>query len=117
MRNLKYGVIALTPLLGAGGFAQGLNLGMNDGLIVQAQAPSQSYDAVNGGRMPETDGHPDADRAGAPMGEAIRPEAPVPSAKDFKTAPRAQAKTQARTQARKGEKKSGDTRTGVRTYD
>ncbi len=54
MRNLKYGVVALTPLLGAGGFAQGLNLGMNDGVILEAQAPAQTgpYDAMNGGGKP-----------------------------------------------------------------
>jgi hypothetical protein len=117
MRNLKYGVIALTPLLGAGGFAQGLNLGMNDGLIAQAQSPSQSYDAANGGKTPETDRQPDANRAGTTMGEVIRPQAPVPGTGDLKTAPRAQAKKQARAQARKGEKKTRDTRTSVRTYD
>ena len=42
MRSLKYTVVALTPLLGAGGFAQGLNLGMTDGLILQAQALAQA---------------------------------------------------------------------------
>src|SRR2546423_15530606 len=54
MRSLKYTVVALTPLLGVGGFAQGLNLGMNDGLMLRAQAPAQtestgSYGAINGG--------------------------------------------------------------------
>ena len=115
MRNLKYGVIALAPLLGAGGgFAQGLNLGMNDGLIVQAQAPEQ----VNGSEMREADLQPDADLAGTPVGEVIELEVPAPAAENLKTAPRAQTKTQARTQARKGEKKSKDTRTtALRTYD
>src|SRR6185503_11293780 len=99
MRNLKYGVIALAPLLGAGGFAQGLNLGMNDGLIVQAQAPEQagSYGAVNGGEMREADLQPDADLAGTPVGEVIELEVPAPAAENLKTAPRAQTKTQART--------------------
>ncbi len=125
MRKFKYGVIALTPLLGAGGFAQGLNLGMNDGFVSQAQAPAQtertaqtesygsSYGAMNGGANPETDRQPDADRAGVPMrGEIIELEPPRPSAEksqsaeNVKTAPRAQAKTQARR-----EKKTKDIRT------
>jgi hypothetical protein len=109
MRNLKYGVVALTPLLGAGGFAQGLNLGMNDGVILQAQAPAQTgpYDAMNGSGKPETDRQPDADRAGAPMGGVVKLDAPAPSAEGLKTTRRAPAKTQART----GEKKTKDTRT------
>ena len=88
MRSLKYGVVALTPLLGAGGFAQGLNLGMNDGLVLQAQAPTQtgSYGAMNGGVRPE-------------------PDAGAPRAGNLKSAPRAHAKAR----ARKGEKKSKDT--------
>jgi hypothetical protein len=117
MRKFKYGVIALTPLLGAGGFAQGLNLGMNDGFILQAQAPAQapartesygsSYGAMNGSANPETDRQPDAERAGAPMGgEIIELKAPAPSAENVKTTPRAHAKTQARR-----EKKAKDTRT------
>jgi hypothetical protein len=106
--NLKYGVVALTPLLAAGGFAQGLNLGMNDGVIVQAQAPAEtgSYGAMNGGK-PETERRPDADGAGTPMGKTIRLDAPVPGAGDLKTTRRAQAKTQ----ARKSDKKAKDTRT------
>ena len=109
MRNLKYGVVALTPLLGAGGFAQGLNLGMNDGVILQAQAPAQTgpYDAMNGAGKPETDRQPDADRAGTPMGGEIRLDAPAPSAANSKTTSRPQGKTQ----ARKVEKKSKDTGT------
>ena len=88
MRSLKYGVLALTPLLGAGGFAQGLNLGMNDGLVLQAQAPTQtgSYGAMNGGVRPE-------------------PDAGAPRAGNLKGSPRAHAKAR----ARKGEKKSKDT--------
>jgi hypothetical protein len=109
MRNLKYGVVALTPLLGAGGFAQGLNLGMNDGVILEAQAPAQTgpYDAMNGSGKPETDRQPDADRAGTPMGGTVKLDAPAPSAEGLKTTRRAQAKTH----ARKGEKKTKDTRT------
>ena len=91
MRSLKYTVVALTPLLGAGGFAQGLNLGMNDGFMLQAQAPAQtestgSYGAMNGGVRPE-------------------PDAGAPRAGNLKSAPRAHAKAR----ARKGEKKSKDT--------
>jgi hypothetical protein len=109
MRNLKYGVVALTPLLGAGGFAQGLNLGMNDGVTLQAQAPAQtgSYDAMNGSGKPEADRQPDADHAATPMGAVIGRDAPAPSAEGLKTTRRAQAKTQ----ARKSEKKPKDTRT------
>ena len=86
MRSLKYGVLALTPLLGAGGFAQGLNLGMNDGLVLQAQAPTQtgSYGAMNG---------------------QAKPDAGAPRAGNLKSSPRAHAKAR----ARKGEKKSKDT--------
>jgi hypothetical protein len=102
-------VVALTPLLGAGGFAQGLNLGMNDGVIVQAQAPAQagSYEEMNGSAKPETDRRPDADGAGAPMGKAIQLDTPVPRADDVKTKRSAQMKTQ----TRKSEKKAKDTRT------
>jgi hypothetical protein len=104
--NLKYGVVALTPLLGAGGFAQGLNLGMNDGVIVQAQAPAQtgSYDEMNGSTKPETERQSDADGAGS---KAIRLDTPVAGAENLKTTRRAQTKTQ----ARKSEKKAKDTRT------
>jgi hypothetical protein len=107
MRSLKYAVIALTPLLGAGGFAQGLNLGMNDGLILQAQAPAQtgSYDAMNGGGRPEPDRVPGADRAGTPVNGEVRPDAGGPRAERLKSTPRAHA----RTRARKGEKRSRDT--------
>src|SRR5438309_10931091 len=100
MRNFKYGVIALTPLLGAGGCAQGLNLGMNDGFIAQAQAPAPaqpipqteshgssyggaSYGAVNGSSNPEADRQPDADAMG---GEIIELKAPGPSAENFPSA-------------------------------
>jgi hypothetical protein len=110
MRNLKYGVLALAPLLGAGGFSQGLNLGMNDGLILQAQAPSQtgSYGSMNGGGRPEAGRQPDADQAGTHMGGAVESHAPAPVAGGLKTtSPRAQAKTQ----TRKGEKKPKDIRT------
>ena len=102
--NLKYGVVALTPLLGAGGFAQGLNLGMNDGVIVQAQAPVQngSYE-MNRGAKPETERQADADGAGS---KAIQLDSPVPGAENLKTTRPAQTKTQ----ARKGEKKAKDTR-------
>jgi hypothetical protein len=104
--NLKYGVVALTPLLGAGGFAQGLNLGMNDGVIVQAQAPAQtgSYDAMNGGAKPETERQADADGAGR---KAIQLDTPVAGAENLKTTRPGQTKTQ----ARKREKKAKDTRT------
>ena len=104
--NLKYGVVALTPLLGAGGFAQGLNLGMNDGVIVQAQAPAQtgSYGETNRGAKPETERQPDADGAG---NKAIQLDTPVPGAENLKTTRPAQTKTQ----ARKSEKKAKDTRT------
>ena len=89
MRSLKYGVLALTPLLGAGGFAQGLNLGMNDGLVSQAQAPTQtgSY------------------RAATPVNGETKPDAGAPGAGNLKSSPRAHAKAR----ARKGEKKSKDT--------
>jgi hypothetical protein len=107
--NLKYAVVALTPLLGAGGFAQGLNLGMNDGVIVQAQAPAPtgSYEEMNGSTKPETGRRPDAGSAGAPMGKAIQLDTPVPGAENLKT-PRP---THTKTQARKSEKKPKDTRT------
>ncbi len=110
MRSLKYGVLALTPLLGAGSFAQGFNLGMTDGAFSLAQAPTQpgSYGAMNGGSgKPETDHRPDADRAGTPMSKEIKLDPLGPSAADTKTTSRAPAKTQ----ARKGEKKSKDTST------
>ena len=89
MRSLKYTVVALTPLLGAGGFAQGLNLGMNDGLILQAQAPERtgSDGAMNSGGNAE-----------------FKPDAAGPKAGHVRTTPRAHAKAQ----ARKGEKKSRD---------
>jgi len=104
--KLKYGVVALTPLLGAGGFAQGLNLGMNDGVIVQAQAPAQtgSYDAMNGSAKPESERQADADGAGS---KAIQLDTPVPGAENLKT----KRPTQTKTQARKSEKKAKDTRT------
>jgi len=108
--NLKYGVVALTPLLGAGGFAQGLNLGMNDGVIVQAQAPVQtgSYDPMNASAKPETERQAerqaDADGAGS---KAIQLDTPVPGAENLKT----KRPTQTKTQARKSEKKGKDTRT------
>src|SRR5260221_11334270 len=104
--NLKYGVVALTPLLGAGGFAQGLNLGMNDGVIVQAQASVQtgSYGEMNGSAKPETERKADADGAGS---KAIQLDTPVPGAKTTRPA-------QTKTQARKGEKKAKDTRTNWR---
>ncbi len=41
MRSLKYLVLALTPMLGAGGFAQGLGVGMNEAVSVQTQVPAQ----------------------------------------------------------------------------
>jgi len=105
MRNLKYAVVAMTPLLGAGGFAQGLNLGMNDGVILQAQAPTEtgSYGAMNGGK-PETERQADADGSGS---KAIQLDTPVPGAEKLKATRPAQTKTQ----ARKGEKKAKDTRT------
>src|SRR5258706_6973836 len=104
--NLKYGVVALTPLLGAGGFAQGLNLGMNDGVIVQAQAPVQtgSYDPMNASAKPETERQADADGAGS---KAIQLDTPVPGAENLKT----KRPTQTKTQARKSEQKGKDTRT------
>jgi len=82
MRSLKYTVVALTPLLGAGGFAQGLNLGMYDGLILQAQAPAQAGSPIN----------------------ALKPDAGGPQAESLKSTRRAHAKTR----TRKGEKKSRD---------
>jgi len=105
MRSLKYGVLALTPLLGAGGFAQGLNLGMSDGLVLQAQAPTQtgSYGAMNGGVRPEPDREPGVDRAATPVNGEAKPDAGAPRAGNLKSAPRANAR------ARKGEKKSQDT--------
>src|SRR5437773_12573805 len=107
MRSLKYGVIALTPLLGAGGFAQGLNLGMNDGLVLRAQAPTPtgSYGAMNGGVRPEPDREPPgADRAATPVNGEAKPDAGAPRAGNLKSSPRAHAKAR----ARKGEKKSKD---------
>ena len=103
--NLKYGVVALTPLLGAGGFAQGLNLGMNDGVIVQAQAPVQngSYGEMNRGAKPETERQADSDGPGS---KAIQLDPPVPGAENLKTTRPAQTKTQ----APKSEKKAKDTR-------
>src|SRR6266513_2212822 len=107
MRSLKYGVLALTPLLGAGGFAQGLNLGMNDGLVLQAQAPTQggSYGAMNGGVRPEPDREAGADRAETAGNGEARRDAGAPRAGNFKSTPGAHAKAR----ARKGEKKSQDT--------
>jgi hypothetical protein len=108
MRSLKYGVLALTPLLGAGGFAQGLNLGMNDGLVLQAQAATQagSYGAMNGGARPEPDREPGADRAAAtPVNGEAKPDVGAPRAGNLKSTPRAHAKAR----ARKSEKKSQDT--------
>ena len=110
MRSLKYGVLALTPLLGAGGFAQGLNLGMNDGLMLQAQAPAQtdstgSYGAMNGSGRPEPDRESGADRAAIRVSREVRPDVGSPMAADLKGSPRAHAKTQ----ARKVGKKSKDT--------
>ena len=94
MRSLKYAVVALTPLLGAGGFAQGLNRGMNDGFMLQAQAPAQtestgSYGAMNGSGRPELDRESGAERP------ATRVKG------DLKGSPRAHAKTQARKVGRK----------------
>jgi len=105
MRSLKYTVIALTPLLGAGGFAQGLNLGMNDGLILQAQAPAQAGidGAMSGGGRPERDREPGIERAGSPM-NAFKPDAGGPRAESLKSTRRAHAKTR----TRKGEKKARD---------
>jgi hypothetical protein len=107
MRILKYGVVALAPLLGAGGFAQGLNLGMSDGLILQAQAPTQtgSYGAMNGSGRPESDRESGADRAGTPVNGKVTPDAGGTRAENLKSTPRAYAKTR----ARKGEKKPQDT--------
>ncbi len=110
MRSLKYTVVALTPLLGAGGFAQGLNLGMNDGFMLQAQAPAQtestgSYGAINGGGRPEPDRESGADRAPTRVSGKVRPDVGSPMAVDFKGSPRAHAKTQ----TRKVGKKSKDT--------
>jgi len=110
MRSLKYGVLALTPLLGAGGFAQGLNLGMNDGLMLQAQAPAQtdstgSYGAMNGSGRPEPDREPAADPARTPVNGEAKPDTGAPRAGNLKSTPRAHAKTQ----ARKVGKKSKDT--------
>jgi hypothetical protein len=109
MRNLKYGVVALTPLLGAAGFAQGLNLGMTDGVISQGQAPTQtgSYGAMNGSGKPEPDRESGADRAGTPVSGEVKPDTGGPRAGNLKSTPRAHAKTQ----ARKGEKQSKDTGT------
>jgi len=81
MRSLKYTVVALTPLLGAGGFAQGLNLGMNDGVMLQARAPAQT-----------------------PVNGEVRPDVGSPMAVDLKGSPR----THAKTQAHKAGKKSKD---------
>ena len=110
MRSLKYAVVALTPLLGAGGFAQGLNLGMNDGLVLQARAPAQtdstgSYGAMNGGVRPEPDRESGANRAATPVNGEAKPDAGAPRAGNLKGSPRAHAKTQ----ARKVGKKSKDT--------
>ena len=102
--NLKYGVVALTPLLGAGGFAQGLNLGMNDGVIAQAQAQTGPYGEMNGSAKPETERHADADGA---RSKAIQLDTPVAGAENLKTTRPGQTKTQ----ARKSEKKAKDTRT------
>jgi hypothetical protein len=44
MRSLKYIVLGFTPMLAMAAFAEGLNVGMNEGMIVQAQAGGQ----VNG---------------------------------------------------------------------
>ena len=106
MRSLKYTVVALTPLLGAGGFAQGLNLGMTDGLILQAQALAQagSDGAMSGGGRPERDREPAIERAGSPL-NALKPDAGGPQAESLKSARRAHAKTR----TRKTEKKSHDT--------
>ncbi len=110
MRSLKYGVLALTPLLGAGSFAQGFNLGMTDGAFLLAQAPTQpgSYGATNGSGKPESA----ADPAGTPASGEVKPYAGGTRAENLKTTSRAPAKTQ----ARKGEKKSKDTaRTDARS--
>jgi len=106
MRSLKYAVLALTPLLGAGSFAQGFNLGMNDGAFLQAQASTQSgsYGAMNGSGKPGTDRESGADHAVAPMGGEIKLDVPADSKKSA-------ARTPAKTQARKVEKKSKDTST------
>ena len=114
MRSLKYAVVALTPLLGAGSFAQSFNLGMNDGAFLLAQAPTQpgSYGAANGAGKPEADREPRADRSGAPMGGEIKQlDAPAPSAADSKGTPHVPVKTQ----AGKLEKKSKDTPKDTRT--
>ena len=110
MCSLKYAVLALTPLLGAGGFAQGLNLGMNDGLMLQARAPAQtestgSYGAMNGSGRPEPDRESGAERAATRVSGEVRPDVGSPMAVDLKGSPRAHAKTQ----ARKVGKKSKDT--------
>ena len=103
MRSLKYTVVALTPLLGAGGFAQGLNLGMNDGLILQAQTPAQAG-AMSRGGIAEPGREPAIERAGSPL-NALKPDAGGPQAESLKSTRRAHAKTR----TRKTEKKSHDT--------
>src|SRR5881397_2739731 len=98
MRSLKYGVGALTPLLGAGGFAQGLNLGMNDGLVLQAQATAQtgSYGAMSGGGKPEPDRESGAEPAGTPVNGAVKPDSGGTRVENLKRTPSAQAKARAR---------------------
>jgi hypothetical protein len=106
LKHLKYGVLALTPLLGAGSFAQTFNLGMNNGAFMLAQAPTQSgsYGAMNGAGKPEAAREAGTDHAGTPKGGETKLDSPAPSAVNSKTMPRPQAKTQ----ARKVEKKSKD---------
>ena len=112
MRSLKYGVLALTPLLGAGSFAQSFNLGLTDSAFLLAQAPTQpgSYGATNGSGKPERE--PGADPARTPASGEVKPDAGGIRAENLKTTSRAPAKTP----ARKGEKKSKDTaRTDARS--
>ncbi|HMH18426.1 MAG TPA: hypothetical protein VK572_09815 [Burkholderiales bacterium] len=118
MRYLKYGLVAMTPMLGAAGFAQGLSVGMSDGVFLQAQAPSQPSQ-YSPGQNP-TDGKPAADRdsgsnragtGGTGANEEGKlgtnvPKATDPAMGDGRAAERT---SEPKTQARKKDKKSKDT--------
>jgi len=84
-------------------FAQGLNLGMNDGVIVQAQAPVQtgSYGEMNGSAKPETERKADSRRCRKQSNPAGYPR---PERQDRATRADENSSSQ-------GEKKAKDTRT------
>jgi hypothetical protein len=98
MRSLRYAVLGIAPLLAAGGFAQGLSVGVKDDAFMQAQAggPMGSERPTN---VPMSEDGKGNTAAGSPA--ATNQDKAPASAQSSKSS---STSTQSGKQARKGKK-------------